>query len=109
MESGASEGAVVSTPDCKCTATEVMDYRNNPPTTMHVVEHCPLHLAALAMYKALEAAQEALSNEWLYQTGQFHRPAALYPPQGSVHGSVGDAMAVITTALRDARGEGVSS
>ena len=70
-------------------------------------EDCRLIAAAPQMLAALELAEKALSNEWLYQTGQFSRPTANYPPQGSVHGSLGDAMPIIRQAIAAARGQEV--
>ena len=56
---------------------------------------------------ACEKAFEALTTEWLYQTGQFSRvavPPTNYPPQGSVHGDTHNAMGVLKAAIALARG-----
>ncbi len=63
-----------------------------------------LHLfrAAPALLEACEAALAAMSNEWLYQTGQFCRPQSAYPQQGTVHGDLSDAISLINQAIAQA-------
>lgn len=56
------------------------------------------------MLEVCEKAREAMSNEWLYQTGQFCRPQSTYPPQGSVHGSLVEAMEDIRQVLAKIEG-----
>jgi len=53
--------------------------------------------------KALEAAENAATQEWLYQTGQFSRvanPPSNYPPQGSVCAELGDLVGIVQSALQ---------
>uniref|UniRef100_A0A6M3JTS8 Uncharacterized protein n=1 Tax=viral metagenome TaxID=1070528 RepID=A0A6M3JTS8_9ZZZZ len=54
---------------------------------------------------ACEKAQKAMTDEWLYQTGQFCRPQSNYPPQGTCHSGLHDAMMAIDKAIDKARGE----
>ena len=64
--------------------------------------------AAPDLLAACVAAQEALEQEWLYQTGQFSRvatPPSNYPPQGSVHGSCMKVMQQLDAAITKAAGE----
>lgn len=68
--------------------------------------------AAPALLEACQAAYEANATEWLYQTGQFSRrasPPSNYPPQGSVHGAVGEANELLSAAIAQALGEEVTA
>lgn len=60
-------------------------------------EHASAQLVEMAQLVITE-----IKNEWLYQTGQFSRvasPPTLYPPQGSMHGPLRDAMFQLADAL----------
>lgn len=48
------------------------------------------------------AAQDAMAQEFLYQTGQTVRPQANYPPQGTVCGQLSDAMELLVAAIKKA-------
>ena len=56
-----------------------------------------------ALVDACEVAFQWGCDEWLYQTGQFCRPASNYPPQGTVYG--GNHMETLRDALAKAKGE----
>ena len=48
---------------------------------------------------ACKIAEQAMSDEWLYQTGQFCRPEHEYPPPGTVHAGLMDAIKIINETL----------
>lgn len=72
---------------------------------VQTVKQNPGSDVAVDLLVACELALNAMTKEWLYQTGQTVRPHAKYPPQGSVCGELSDAIPVLRAAIAKARGK----
>lgn len=87
-------------PVADCTGTQERPNSVCGANARFIALACNLHQELLA---ACETAKEAMKQEFLYQTGQKHRPAQQYPPQGSVDASTHEAIKVINAVLAKAK------